>query len=502
MVSIDNVNIAGDEESPAYKSLREAGLIVDAYHVASTQQIDAVTANSDVGSNLCRLVGSSIILPVLGGIVYKFLHRQFSVREGHVRLGTRADGSYMFFGPGVHRIRDPFLSVGRCDEPLTSPRIEHGNRAIVTVSQGFIGLAFDQGQPIILPPGIHQWKSDTLKFKELIDLSDPVIRIGPLTLLTVDEGYAAVTQDNGKQCVLAGGNTHMLTHRNWKFESFISLKIHTDDLGPFSSTTADNVVLETTAMVNWRIEDPALAALMATETMPGVSSSTGSAGRSTTGTTDSLAVLRRDVLKQALGSLSATIGSIMYSGDKHVSADKRLTLSEETADASRDDTTSSCPGLAQMFSVLQMAACAKNANNICSQYGVRVVNINVVSAFPKDEKLAQALSQGAVASASAAQAEVAARGNARARLIAAQSEADAVRIEAQAASDGERIRAEGKKEAAALLEASAVAVDLAKMERAGEVIGSRTTIIFGASPHVLPAMMSNPKFAPFDGASS
>jgi len=425
------------EESPAYRSLREAGLIADAYHVSSTQQIDAVPANSDIASNVCRLVASTIILPVLGGCIYKLLHNQFSVKEGHVRLGTHTDGSYLFFGPGVHRIRDPFLSVGTHDEHLTNPRIEHGNRAIVTVSQGFIGLAFDHGQPIILPPGIHQWKSDTLKFKEFIDLSDPVIRIGPFTLLTVDEGYAAVTQDNGRQCVLAGGNTHMLTHRNWKFESFISLKIHTDDLGPFSSTTADNVVLETTAMVNWRIQDPALAALMATDTMPGVSSSTEPAGRSTA-RTDSLAVLRRDVLKQALASLSATIGSIMYSGDQHVSADSKLTLPEETADTTRN-------GLAQMFSVLQMAACAKNANSICSQYGVHVVNINVVSAFPKDKTLAQALSQGAVASASAAQAEVAARGNARARLIAAQSEADAVRIEAQAASDGERIRAQGKK---------------------------------------------------------
>jgi len=60
-----------------------------------------------------------------------------------------------------------------------------------------------------------------------------------------------------------------------------------------------------------------------------------------------------------------------------------------------------------------------------------------------------------------------------------------------------------KKEAAALLEASEVAVDLAKMERAGELIGSRAALIFGASPHVIPAMMSNPKFAPsFDNASS
>merc|ERR1712050_888 len=97
--------------------------------------------------------------------------------------------------------------------------------------------------------------------------STDVIRIEPFTLLTVDEGYSAITQDNGKQRVLSGGSTHMLTHRNWKFEKLISLKLHTDDLGPFRATSADNVVLETTATVNWRVQDPSLAAMMAADTM-------------------------------------------------------------------------------------------------------------------------------------------------------------------------------------------------------------------------------------------
>merc|ERR1712151_1143130 len=140
----------------------------------------------------------------------------------------------------------------------------------------------------------------------MIDMSSDMIRLGPFTLLTVDEGYAAITQDNGKQRVLPGGATHMLTHGNWKFEKFISLKIHTDDLGPFRATSADNVVLETTATVNWRVQDPSLAARMAADTMnsyadgqptPVVGSGTNSN-------------LKRDILKQAVASLAAAIGSI------------------------------------------------------------------------------------------------------------------------------------------------------------------------------------------------
>ena len=56
------------------------------------------------------------------------------------------------------------------------------------VPQGQIGLAFDRGQPVLFPPGLHQWDSQTLKFKKCIDLCQPVIEMGPYTLLTVDEG--------------------------------------------------------------------------------------------------------------------------------------------------------------------------------------------------------------------------------------------------------------------------------------------------------------------------
>jgi len=475
------------ERSPAYKALAEAGLIVQDYQVHLTSDLDLMPANSDVGSNACRLIGSFLAVPILGGIGYMAVFKQFSVQEGHVRCGKRSDGSYLFFGAGVHRYKDPFLSVDEKDTPLIEKVIQHGNRTILTVPQGFVGLAFDKGLPVLLPPGMHQWKSDTLRLSELIDLSAAVIYIGPFTLLTVDEGYAAVTQDNGKQRVLPGGQTHMLTHRNWKFESFISLKIHTDDLGPVQTTTADNVVLNTTATVNWRVEDPASAALMAADTMPGK------------GISDAIGTLSKDVLKQALASLATAIATVRYSDEHHVAAsDKVIGVSKpSTEDPSWDEglCVHDKDGLARIFSANQMSLAVRHANEICSQYGVRVVNINIISAFPKDLNLQQSLSAGAVASATAQQSEIAARGNAKAKFIAANAEAQAMRINAQAVADAEKLKAQGKKDAAALLESSAVAVDLAKIERASELIGDKTSFFFGAGPQAIPALLSNPNLA-------
>ena len=56
------------------------------------------------------------------------------------------------------------------------------------MKQGEIGLAFDRGQPVLFPPGLHQWNSPTLRFRKCIDLNSGVIQLGPYTLLTVDEG--------------------------------------------------------------------------------------------------------------------------------------------------------------------------------------------------------------------------------------------------------------------------------------------------------------------------
>jgi len=483
------------EQSPAYKSLHDAGLIVHAYRLKSSDHLDIVLGNSSAVANFSSRTIAYAGGLVVGGIVYDVLFNQFIVKDGCLRPGESSDGSFFFFGPGVHRVSRLFNSVGN-EVSLLTQIIQNGNRTIVTVPQGNVGLAFDRGQPVLLAPGLHQWKSNTMKFSEMIDLSADVIRLGPFTLLTVDEGYAAITQDNGKQRILEGGATHMLTHRNWKFEKLISLKIHTDDIGPFRTTSADNVCLDTSATVSWRVQDPAVAALMAADTMvSGSNSADGKLSQS-----HEKPALQRDVLKQAMASLAATIGSIRYADEVHVSANEKVYLSEDLVDVCPtfvEEDKSVQPGksggVSEIFSMQQMVTAVKHANEICSQYGVNIVSINVISAIPLDKKLDEALSAGAVAAAVAQQAEVAAQGTARARIISAKSEAEAARINAQAAADSERIQADGKRQGAALLEESAVAVELAKLERAGQALGDKTTFFFGAGPSELPALLANPQ---------
>merc|ERR1711939_252367 len=125
---------------------------------------------------------------------------------------------------------------------------------------------------------------------------------------------SAITQNNGTQLVLPGGATHLLNHRNWKFEKFMSEKIQTDKLPNIRATSADNVMMETEATVVWRVTDVQKAAKMSAETMQ-------RDGSDVTNSADAdINKLRNDVLQQATASLAAFIGEIRYSDSFHISA--------------------------------------------------------------------------------------------------------------------------------------------------------------------------------------
>ena len=165
---------------------------------------------------------------------------------------------------------------------------------------------------------------------------DPVrvVALGPYTILTVDEGYIAITNDNGKQVLLEGGGTHLLTHSKWRFEQFICQKIQTEDLREVHVGTADNVLMQIDATVVWRIRDADKAAVMVTES-PSMRNASASAiaiasarsdfsigmGRTDLdplgGNGGSLSKLRRDVLKQTLAAIARFVSGVNYADYFH-----------------------------------------------------------------------------------------------------------------------------------------------------------------------------------------
>jgi len=526
-----NVLVAHAEDTPSYACLNRFNLLTTKYRKVNFDDLFEAgdfKANSTLSANMKKRCCWSIF--PCGFCVYNLFNNEMTVPSGHVVRMVDDRNDYFFVEPGVHNIPGYFNKViGDPVSVIVGTGIIHGNRTIVTIPQGKLGYASDKGQPVLLPPGLHSWKSETMKFIKIYSLDDHVITIGPYTIVTVDEGYAAITQDNGSQKILDGGHTHLLTHQKWKFEKFMTLKIQTDDLERIRAASADNIIMSVNSTVVWRIKDVKVAARLASETM-----STG--GRSLSA---DITKLRKDVLKQAIASLASFIGSVNYSDSFHIAAAaQRKMASAETAtqvvntmDVNVSPTwvePASTSVENPLFDPVGMSEAVVHANAITNAYGVEICSINIISANPEDPTLTSSLSSGAVASASALQEETTARGKAKAMKIEAEagsitlqikSEAEAkaaliaadtygksttVKAEAEGRAEilraegtkkAEILRAEGSIKAASLLESSKVAVELERIKQSASALRSSDKFFFGQEPEYMSNIVMNTQSA-------
>jgi regulator of protease activity HflC (stomatin/prohibitin superfamily) len=493
-------------DSPAYAELKRNKLLRTDWRVNSMTELNIRHGNTTPGANALRKLAAFCGLPCCGPCILGSCCKMAEVPSGSVLKAEDGSGGFFFLGnggplQGVHYYFDCFMRISTAHE-LNGARaqkgvtIHNGDMWIVIIQQGFIGLAEDMGQPVLLPPGMHQWQSATMHFISTVDLTKAVINLGPYTLLTVDKGYEAVTQNNGKQEVLGGGAVHLLSHRNHKFEKFITTKIQTDNLQRVEVMTGDNVLMHVDATVCWNICDVQRCAERAAETMG------ADAGQ--------IVKLRGDVLKQAEASLSALIGKVNFSDTFSAATALQVghtpTATEVVVGSSVGASSSlSSPGgaagagggaeqVALLFDSDKLRDAVTHANDMTHRYGVDVLSINIISAKPADPQLMQSLAKGAVAAAEAQQLETAAIGAAKAATIQAQGEADALKISAAADADAEVTRAEGSRQAAQKLSEHEVAVQLAHIAATGEALKkAKSSLILASEPAAMGSMMlANP----------
>jgi len=191
--------------------------------------------------------------------------------------------------------------------------------------------------------------------------------------------------------------------------------------------------------------------------------------------------LRRDVLKQAVASLAAFIGSVNYSESFHMSAAAQgnrqgsgVAVGQPVAEDSEAVPSADTSAFSDnpLYDISKMGTAVHHANQITKTYGVSILSINIISASPVDQALTKSLASGAVASAQALQLETAARGKANAIRIEAEAEAGRTKIAAQGDADAALVRAKGAAEAAKVEAAGQKAAELLRSE--GEAGGIRS----------------------------
>mmetsp|Transcript_180 Transcript_180/g.261 ORF Transcript_180/g.261 Transcript_180/m.261 type:complete len:569 (-) Transcript_180:1141-2847(-) len=506
------VNIG--EHTPPYSILKDHNLLVTAFRKETFDDVFIerdLSPNSSLAQNFAKRWKWGVYwTPGCGFLLYKLLNKEIIVPAGHISCFTDEDNNYVFAKPGVYNIQDPFMKQVSQPIPIHGAEfqrnvIEHGNRTVLTVPQGMLGIASDMGQPLLLPPGLHSWVSETIRFDRMYRLDDsPILQLGPYTILTVDDGYVAITINNGKQVIMEGGQTYLLTHQKWRFERFMNMKLQSDELRKVTAATADNLLISLDAVTTWKVCSAQEAALMITETVFRSDISIDETG--TEEDVGSVAKLRRHVIKQVISGLAKFVGSIHYS-DYFLYIRSLLNPNENNIEEDDNDSEVDRVISNPFFDDSGMEEAVLTANKITKKFGVEVIGISIISATPINQNITSSLALGAVSSAEALQIEAKAKGAAKAakieaeseavaKKITAESEADAALIRAKAEaeaeilrSDGSKtaeiLRAEGSKQAALLLESSQVAVALETIKASSAAIKDSDKFFFSQEPQYL-----------------
>merc|ERR1740121_2660783 len=134
------------KKQTALQALADADLVCTAHSVESYDELrDLVKGEWSMGA---RVLASVITFPVCCHCCCQC--RFFEVEPGCVRPSSAGDGTNIWHGPGVHAFFGLAYGIGQPQRVSEGEAIINGTKAIVTIQQGYVGLAFEKGEPIIL----------------------------------------------------------------------------------------------------------------------------------------------------------------------------------------------------------------------------------------------------------------------------------------------------------------------------------------------------------------
>lgn len=214
-----------------------------------------------------------------------------TVPQGRVGLCT-VNATAHFLEPGRHNIcNERFAFVGFRDS--TDEHINVGSKHRIVVPAGRVGLAWNEGEPLLLDPGrTFNIDSATFRYTGSKSVVEPVIVHGRLKIVTVKQGSAGISYDDGRLVVLevrprcARGSVgvarsfvsvraiwfarpycparsqpgrHTLTKPSHYLAGFLSLSEVVLPVTELTSMTSDNVGIQLDAAISLRVVDAAKA---------------------------------------------------------------------------------------------------------------------------------------------------------------------------------------------------------------------------------------------------
>jgi len=346
--------------------------------------------------------------------------------------------------------------------------INAGTRHRILVPRGKLGLGIEEGEPELLEPGKIVLRNSALfKYQGSVDITQPVINHGSLSIVTVRDGQFGISYRDGVIELLKPGR-HTLASATHVPGGFIGAGQQTLRISEVTGMSSDNVELRFDAAICMRVVDPQKAVVMLTQ-----------------GRRDLMDELSANIQERAKLALSIIIGNNSLNRKHGATMQAPVTDGAEVngpAEKKEDEDS-----FRQFIHDIFMRSFSESMLKEC---GVQVIDMSIEDVVIVNTELATAMASAAVANSNLEKAtieaeivQVTANADAKVALIDAQGKAKAMAVMAKA--DSERIATISESLGSACLPAQ----QLEQMRAAAGVLGSGSTVMLAQDTLALATLL-------------
>lgn len=324
-----------------------------------------------------------------------------------------------FLEPGRHFLNNPNLTFIKM-VPMTQEYTNVGAKHRIIISDGKIGLAWEQGKPRILEHGqVYMIDSPNFKYAKSVDLQSPVIEHGAIKMITVREGVYGISYNDGVMEILNPGR-HILSKGTHSFAGFIPSGQQTLAIEAVTSMSADNVGIKFDSALTIQVVRPKLAVLNL-GMVPNASAN------------QQIFLLEqfyRNITAKAKLALSIIIGNNKLNQSFESTQRKPMTIVVGAGDEADDPEEVMASSFKQHVHDVFMMQFTSNMEKC----GINVIDMSIEDVEITNVMLAEAMAKGAVAATELEKVRLeqisqitAAEGKSRAMQILAEAKAQSIR---------------------------------------------------------------------------
>jgi len=404
------------------------------------------------------------------------------------------NGEGHFLLEGRHTINQARFTIncavndGRISyKSLTDEYVAAGTRHRIVVPRGKLGLALEQGEPVIYEPGsTHLVNSALFEYKGSVDVTKQVVEHGSLKIVIVKDGQVGITYNSGVLELLQTGRHH-ITAETHVLAGFVSTGQQTLRISEVTGMTLDNVELAFDAAICIRVHDAQKAVTML---------ASGKSGKK-----DVVEEMFGNVQERAKLDLCTIIGKNRFN-KKHVATtaptggDGKSGVADEADPAEAFEKVETQPEDAGFRSAVHDSFMVLFKEEMYETCGVEVINMAVEDARIVDHELAKGLAAAAVANSAlekqnieAEIVQVKAAADAKVATIEAEGKASAMKVISRAEAD--RIQTVSD----ALAKACPAAQQNETIRTSGQALNDKSTVVLSQDMSALSGAFGFRKFA-------